>query len=140
MANYIRSFDIPWSINVLEKEYPHIWKHITRVKSLDEVPYASPTAQKAVNNLLKLRKDCPSNRHAELATDQVLINDVIEAFSRDWPMRKVAEWVGIPYMALRDLRNINDQVDKAYLENRRRRRMLQNRRFRRVHRETTKAG
>ena len=140
MANYIRAYDIQWSINVLEKEYPRFWKRISHIKSLDDVSDATPIAQKALSNILKLRESCPSNGHAEMAADPFLINDVIEAFNRNYPMRKAAEWVGIPYMVLRDLRKLNKQVDKAYLESKQRRRMLDSRRFRKVHRETTKVG
>lgn len=140
MANYIRAYDIQWSINVLEKEYPRFWKRISHIKSLDDVSDATPIAQKALSNILKLRESCPSNGHAEMAADPFLINDVIEAFNRNYPMRKTADWVGIPYMALRDLRKLNKQVDKAYLDSKRRRRMLQSCEWKEQHRETTKTG
>lgn len=140
MANYIRAFDIEWSINVLEHDYPQFWKRISHINSLADVPNADSTAQQALSNILALRDSCPSNGHAELAADPAVIDDVIEAFSKNYPMRRAAEWVGIPYMALRDLRKLNKQVDKAYLESKQRRRMLDSRRFRKVHRETTKVG
>ena len=104
------------------------------------MPNADSTAQQALSNILALRDSCPSNGHAELAADPAVIDDVIEAFSKNYPMRRAAEWVGIPYMALRDLRKLNKRVDKAYLESKRRRKILQSREWKEQHRETTKAG